>query len=406
MNILLVSDVSIHDVTGGAERVLYEQSTRLAQKGHNVHILTRKLPEHESEQEIIHNVQEWRYSVNRSNPISFLISTQSNSQNLFEFFHNKYNFDCINLQQPFSSLGILKSHLSYKIKKIYTCHSLSFEEYQSRNKKPEGIFQKAIYMLNVQGRKFIERKVLNASDRIIVLSHFTQEKLWNAHGILPNKVVIVPGGIDIEKFHPATNRIEIRRRLCMPEERMILLTVRNMEPRMGLGNLIYAMKNIIREIPDIFLIMGGDGPLKNDLVTSVKGLKLEDHIKFTGFIPEKDLPDYYRASDIFILPTLELEGFGLITIEALASGIPVLGTPVGATREILGKLNSGYLFKDTKPESMSTLIIETCRQFKDNPALWQNVSSQCRAFVEANYSWEKNIELTEKVFMDPHKKEY
>ena len=115
---------------------------------------------------------------------------------------------------------------------------------------------------------------------------------------------------------------------------------------------------------------------------------MEDYIKFN------------RAADVFILPTLELEGFGLVTLEALASGTPVLGTPVGGTKEILGKLDSSYLFKDTTPESMSTLIIETCRQFKDKPALWQHVSSQCRTFVEENYSWEENVNTTEKLFLE------
>jgi glycosyltransferase involved in cell wall biosynthesis len=100
-------------------------------------------------------------------------------------------------------------------------------------------------------------------------------------------------------------------------------------------------------------------------------------------------------ADIFVLPTLELEGFGLITLEALASGTPVLGTPVGGTVEILSKLNSRYLFKDTSPESMAELIIQICREFKDNPALRQGVSDQCRLFAEKNYSWKKNVDSLE-----------
>lgn len=406
MNILLVSDVSIHNVIGGAERVLYEQSYRLAQKGHSVNILTRRLPDHESDAEIIKNIKESRFPIDQRNAITFLISTLQNSQALFESLSDKYSFDCINFHQPFSSLGVTSSSLSSKIKKIYTCHSLSHEEYQSRNKKPNGIFQNATYLLNIYGRKLIEKKVLNISDKIIVLSKNTQDKLWNTYRIPNGKVAVIPGGIDLERFHPAANRSKIRRRLGIPDEKMLLLTIRNLVPRMGLGNLILAMKSIIREIPDIFLIIGGDGPLKNELLKSVKELQLEDYIKFAGFIPEQDLPDYYRASDIFILPTLELEGFGLITLESLASGIPVLGTPVGGTKEILTKFNSSYLFNDSTPESMTELIVDTCRRFTDYPALWQDVSSQCRAFVEANYSWDKNVELTENIFMEPNRKKH
>ena len=87
--------------------------------------------------------------------------------------------------------------------------------------------------------------------------------------------------------------------------------------------------------------------LKEELVQLSRRLKIEGNIKFAGFIPEQDLPDYYRAADAFILPTLELEGFGLVTLEALACGTPVLGTPIGGTKEILGMFDPSYLFKDT-----------------------------------------------------------
>ncbi len=102
---------------------------------------------------------------------------------------------------------------------------------------------------------------------------------------------------------------------------MILFTVRDLEPRMGLKNLICAFKEVIKVVPDGYLVLGGQGPLKNNLVSLSQELGVEDYIKFVGFIPEEDLPDYYRMADVFILPTIELEGFGLITLEALASAM-------------------------------------------------------------------------------------
>ncbi len=398
MNILFVSDVSISNVIGGAERVLYEQSTRVAQKGHNVDIITRRLPAHESDREIIGNVREWRYDIDQSSILSFYGSTQLNSRRLFESLHEKYNFACINFHQPFSSLGVVNSPLSMQLRKVYTCHSLSFEEYQSRNPKMGGIIASVMRWINTQGRKDVEKKVLNASDKIIVLSRYTQDKLWNAYKIPPSKIVIIPGGINIEGFRPAGDRMEIRRRLDIPQEKTILLTIRNLVPRMGLENLIAAMKDVVENIPDAYLIIGGSGSLKEELVQLSRRLKIEGNIKFVGFIPEQDLPDYYRAADAFILPTLELEGFGLVTLEALACGTPVLGTPIGGTKEILGIFDPSYLFKDTSSEAIAGLIVEKCQQFKENPAVWKSVSSQCRTFVEANYSWERNVDTTEKVF--------
>jgi len=399
LNILFVSDVSISEPISGAERVLFEQSTRLSNREHDVYILTRKLQDHKSNQEAIQGVREWRYDVDQRNALSFFKSTLLDCRRLFESLQNQYSFDCINFHQPFSARGVIRSPASKKVRKIYTCHSLSFEEFQSRNPRPKNIIKRLPYSFNIQARKLIEKKVLNACDRIAVLSRFTQEKLWSAYRILSEKVVIIPGGVDLERFYPAVDKVEIRRHLNIPEEKMILLTVRDLEPRMGLENLICAFKEVIKVVPDGYLVLGGQGPLKNSLVSLSQELGVEDYIKFVGFIPEEDLSDYYRMADVFILPTIELEGFGLITLEALASGVPVLGTPVGGTVEILGKLDSRYLFKDTKPGCMASLIIETCQQFRNNPRLWQDVSAQCTAFVKANYSWERNVDRLENLLL-------
>ena len=400
MNILFVSDVSIARVIGGAERVLFEQSTILQKRGHDVYILTRKLSEHTSDHEIIHGVTEWRYDVDQSNAFSFFISTLLNCKKLFESLQNQYSFGCINFHQPFSALGVIHSPISKKIRKVYTCHSLSFEEFQSRNPQPRSMIGRIPYFLNIKARRFIERRVLNKSDRIVVLSRFTEEKLQRAYKISAEKITIIPGGVDLERFYPAIDRKKIRQHLNIPQEKTILFTVRNLVARMGLENLMFAVRDVVKKVPDVYLAVGGDGPLKNDLISLTKELGIENHVQFVGFIPELELPDYYSMADIFVLPTMELEGFGLVTLEALAAGVPVLGTPVGGTVEILSRLDSKYLFKDTKPESMAELIAKTCQEFKNNIGLWQDVSSKCRLFVEENYSWEKNVRLLENLITE------
>jgi len=405
VNILFVSDVSIHDVIGGAERVLFEQSTRLTRNGHHVHVLTRRLPEHEAEQEIILGVHEWRYDVDWTSPSSFLTSTLSYGREVFESLQKDHSFDCINFHQPFSAYAVLRSQASRSIKKIYTCHSLSFEEYRSRNPNPQSITEKASFRANIQGRKRLEKKALIASENIITLSEFTKDKLINSYDIPHDKIIVIPGGIDLERFYPVADRMKIRKHLQLPTESIILLSVRNLVPRMGLENLIQAMKEVISRVDNIFLLIGGSGPLKDSLTSLTRKLGLDNHIHFAGFIPEDNLPDYYRAADIFILPTLELEGFGLVTLEALASGLPVLGTPVGGTVEILEKFDPRFLFRSSRAIDMSDLITETCLRFRKNPDLQKRLSAQCRHFVEQNYSWEKNVNDLESVLLDNLQKE-
>lgn len=356
------------------------------------------MPEHTANQEVIQGVHEWRYNIDQRNDISFLRSMLVNCKKRYEYLQEKFGYDCINLHQPLSALGVMRSPASKQVKKVYTCHSLSFEEYRSRNPRPINVIKTLSSYFNIQARKCIEKKVLSGSDRIVVLSRFTQERLMRVYKISSEKMIIIPGGVDLQKFHPAVDNRKIRQRLNIPQEKTVLFTVRDMEPRMGLENLLYAFKEIIRELPDSYLVIGGHGPLKNRLISLSRRLGVERAVRFVGFIPEDDLPDFYRMADIFVLPTLELEGFGLITLEALASGVPVLGTPVGGTIEILSRLDPRYLFKDAKPESMASLLIDTCKQFRNNGRLWRDVSARCRAFVETRYSWERNVDATEELF--------
>jgi glycosyltransferase involved in cell wall biosynthesis len=399
LKILFAADVSISSLIGGAERVLHEQCVRLAQRGHEVHIITRKLPGHKETQKKISGVFEWRYENNYNNPFNFLLSTIKNGKLLFEKLHNQYHFDCINFHQPFTSFAVLQSSLSKNIAKIYTCHSLSFEEFISRNNHKKKILSRSHNYLQVFMRKWIERKALSQSDKIIVLSRFTREKLEDIYKIHKEKITIIPGGVDLNRFKLSKNGILKEEKLSIPGDKIIMLTVRNLVNRMGLEDLIFAFKKVVNSAPDMYLIIGGDGPLKNDLLGLTNSLGLKEYIHFTGFIPEDQLPSYYQMADLFVLPTKELEGFGLVTVEALASGLPVLGTPIGGTKEILDRFNPDFIFEDAGVESIFKKILEKYKIIKENPKKWQEISQQCRNFAVTNYSWEFNVDCLEKMLL-------
>jgi len=400
MKILCVSDVSIHHVIGGAERVLYEQTTGLAKRNHAVHVLTRRLPEHQQAEETINGVREWRYRVDQAGNLRFFLSTLAYGLKQFEKLQKEFAFDCINGHQPFSAWAVLRSPIAKEIPFVYTCHSLSFEEFMTRQKRPDDIRGRLLYRFNIGLRKWIEKRVLRASQRVIVLSEFTRNKLIDIYGIPEWKITIIPGGVDIQRFQPLQNRQEGRKSIGLPVDRPILFTVRNLVPRMGLENLIEAMKEIVLAIPGVLLVIGGTGPLKESLLQLSQSLGLENHIRFVGFIPEGDLPAFFGAADAFVLPTVALEGFGLVTVEALACGTPALGTPIGGTKEILNRYGPACLFRDTTPEALAELIIDLLQQFRDDPDLAKRLSLKCRRFVEEHYTWKKNIASTEKVFAE------
>lgn len=397
MNILFVADVSIAKVIGGAERFLYEQSTRMSQRGYNAHILTRRLPHHDTDHEVVNGVNEWRYGCNIDNPAAFIKSTLSNVKRLFESLHRKHHFDCINFHQPFSALGVNHTEISNSLPRFYTCHSLSFEEFSLRNGKKNGLIRKAQNSIQIHARKNIEKNGLNKSDGIVVLSKYTQEKLVNTYNIPRNKIRIIPGGVNLNRFHPVDDKAAIRRELNIPVDKIVLFTVRNLVERMGLGNLIIALRELIRLSAEIYLVIGGEGALEGELIDLTKKLGLMNKIHFAGFISEDQLSLYYQMADLFVLPTKELEGFGLVTLEAMASGLPVIGTPIGGTKEIMEKFNKEFLFDDTQPNSIAKLALEKYLIIKNDPQRWKQISTQCRKFVEKNYSWKQNIDSFEQL---------
>lgn len=399
LTILFVADVSIKEVIGGAERVLYEQTTRLANRGYNVFLMTRKMPNHDKDHEVIDGVNEWRYPYNQKNPLTFLCSTWIYSKRLFEILHQKNHFDCINFHQPFSALGIIHSTLSIQIPKIYTCHSLSFEEFISRNGNAHRFISRIRNIVQSRGHRKIEKNVLLKSNKVIVLSKFTEDRISNICKIHHDRIRVIPGGVDLNKFRPFIDKDKIRKQQNIPTNKIILFTVRNLVERMGLENLIIAFNDLIKQKAEINLVIGGEGKLKPGLIALARSFGIEDNIHFVGFISEEQLPSYYQMADIFVLPTKELEGFGLVTLEAMASGLPVLGTPVGGTKEIIGNFDSSFLFKSHDPDSMVELISEKYHLIKRDPKRWQEISHRCRKFVEENYSWEKNIDALEELIV-------
>jgi glycosyltransferase involved in cell wall biosynthesis len=398
LNILAVADVSIAQVIGGAERVLYEQSTRLAQRGHSVDILTRKLPWHDSDMAVIQGVREWRFAFPSFNLSAFLKSTFFDCRHLFGHLHEKFSFNVLNFHQPYTALGVLSSKKVRAIPRVYTCHSLSFEEFASRSSSPHNTKEWIFYRLQLFGRKLTETALLGKSNRIVVLSKYTRDKILREYGFTESKVEIIPGAVSLARFRVPENKSTIRRRIGIPENCFVLLTIRNLVPRMGLENLIIALKLLVEQRKDILLTLGGEGPLAEKLQDMARDAGVANFVRFTGFIPEKELPSYYQMADLFILPTKDLEGFGMVTVEALASGLPVLGTPVGGTKEILTHLGPEFLFADSNPVSIANLILKTRNKWDEDPKGYNEISQKCRHIAEHYYSWEAHIDRLEGLF--------
>jgi glycosyltransferase involved in cell wall biosynthesis len=250
------------------------------------------------------------------------------------------------------------------------------------------------FLMQKKVKDWIECRVLKRCQRIIALSRFMQEQLERIHGI-SNKSVIIPGGVDTEVFSPPKDRDPIRKELGLPQGKTILFTVRNLRHRMGLMNLIKAMVELgdIRE--KVHLVIGGKGKLEEKLKRFVAEQKIVDCITFSGHISQDDLPKFYKAADFFVLPTEKLEGFGMVTLEALAAGLPVIATPVGATPEILNQIGSGWLCEDTSSKALSLKIAYRLGWFIQHSDEYKKVSRRCRNLAVKKYAWPRIMEQWE-----------
>jgi glycosyltransferase involved in cell wall biosynthesis len=314
------------------------------------------------------------------------------------------NPDLIYFQQPLAGVGALLSSRGRKLPSAYQFHSPWSDEYRLRLPRasgcaldPESLRLTASEKVKLNLRKALEGRAIRHASRILVLSKFMRDRCRRLHPVPESRFAIVPGGVDTEHFHEYSSRAAIRSRLQIADGERLLLSVRNLEPRMGLGNLIAAMPAILQSIPNTVCIIGGSGPLAEELKAQAVTLRLGDRVRFTGFIPEGELPEYYAAADLFVLPTTALEGFGMVTVEALACGTPVCGTPIGATPEILNGLNPDLLLSGVEPVQ----ITKGCLAFLNLPADRRDaLRSRCRAFAVDNYSWPAVVEGVESVLRE------
>lgn len=228
---------------------------------------------------------------------------------------------------------------------------------------------------------WIERRVYRRADRCITLSIAFRDLLHSRYGVPLERIRVVPGASDLTPYLQAPDRVAARSQLGWPEDRRILLSVRRLARRMGLDLLIDGILEVRKEFPDVLLLIGGKGPERERLQAQIDLLGLNEQVRLLGFVPEADLPAAYSAADLSVVPTTALEGFGLITVESLASGTAVLGTSVGATPEILEPLNPDLLFSEPTPGAMADKIKSVFRGSVRVPD-----RAECRAYSE-RFGW-------------------
>ncbi|MDO9542469.1 MAG: glycosyltransferase family 4 protein, partial [Kiritimatiellia bacterium] len=394
------AESSTYCLTGGAARILGEQAIGLKKRGHNVGLLVRAPPGDSQPQIVFNGIPEFRYGVCRKSALAFVLSSIIQSIRVFDHMEKHlFHPDVVVIHQSLAGFGALLFRRKRVPAWVYNCHSLAHEEYLSRNTPKNGLWPGFLYFLHAKMRFWIERWTIRRSSSITVESQFMKERVISNHRIPQERIHVVPAAADITRFKPCPDKKSLRVQMRLPGDRVILFTVRNLVPRMGLENLIKAVAEIEKMHPHLLVIIGGAGPLRQSLEQLIGTLKLESKVILKGFIPENDLAAWYQCADLVVMPTYALEGFGLVTVEALACGTPVLGTPVGATPEILGQIDSRLISKGNDAHSIAEALTNILALIRDNPVEWNNLSKKGLQRVAEVYNWEKHCEKLESVLL-------
>lgn len=236
--------------------------------------------------------------------------------------------------------------------------------------------------LSVAVKRAIEQRVYRRADRFVALSGAFASILHHQYGVPVERIFIVPGGVDADRYTVTATRHAARERLRLPQDRPLIVSVRRLIRRVGLEGLIDAMREVRRSEPEALLLIAGRGPLAAELEARIAALGLADHVRLLGFVPEEELPWLYRAADLSVMPSVTLEGFGLPTIESLAAGTPVIVTPVGGLPETVLELDPALVTANCSALAIADTLSFALRHLERLPT-----TDTCARFVRENFHW-------------------
>lgn len=361
---------------GGTEIAAYYLAVEMA-KSNKVDIFTTSIDSKDSF-ERLKNMDIHRYGTN------FRIASANVALNLV-FKPLKYDLEVVHAHSPipYSDLPALLYAKRKKVPFVLTY------QYDGQETGGSLIRNTGVSVYN----KYLLNKVLDYADIIIA----TTKAYANESEFLreyTDKITLIPNGINIEDFNISYSKEECRNKLGLSADKNIILFLGSLVPYKGPDILLKAFSAVKKEIPDVELVFAGRGEMQEELVKLSKKLNIEENVKFSGFVDEDLKPVYYRAADIFCLPSTNMgESFGIVNLEAMACGIPIISSKLGGIPDIVKDMENGILVKPGDSKSLADAMIFLL----ENEDIRKKMGTDGRKKVE-EYSWEKIAEKTEDVY--------
>ncbi|KJS63622.1 glycosyltransferase family 4 protein [Streptomyces rubellomurinus] len=240
------------------------------------------------------------------------------------------------------------------------------------------------------GSRQLLRRIGAGTDVLTYLGEYTRSRIAGAVGPqAAARMVQLPPGVDETAFHPGSGGAEVRRRLGLAD-RPVVVCVSRLVPRKGQDTLIEAMPQILADVPDAVLLIVGGGPYRADLEKLADARGVRASVRFTGSVPWEELPAHYGAGDVFAMPCrtrrggLDVEGLGIVYLEASATGLPVVAGDSGGAPDAVLEGETGYVVPGGSAAAAAERIVRLLR----DEELRRSMGEAGRRWVERSWRWD------------------
>jgi D-inositol-3-phosphate glycosyltransferase len=354
---------------------IQELSRQMARRAHTMDVFTRRSDPDTPEITIID--EHTRVIQIDAGPAA-VVSKASMQKHLPEFvagvlkFHESHglHYDLIHSHYWLSGLAGLALKERWGVPHVAMFHTLA----EAKNRHHLGEREPAY-------RARAEAAVAAGADRIVCTSEGEKELLVASYGASPERVAVVPCGVDTEQFAPM-NRERARERLGLAPDEAIVLFIGRIEPLKGIDVLIRTLGQL--ETPARLLVVGGDAKdvgRKASLLDLAGEVGVSDRVLFLDAVPHAELPLYFGAADVCVVPSY-YESFGLVAVEAMACGVPVVASRVGGLKETVIDGRTGYLVAWRCPEPFA----ERLELLLSNEPLRRKLGREARAAAQ-RFRW-------------------
>ena len=383
MKILMLTWEYPPRIVGGISRVVYDLSQRLIKDGHEVTVVTYKdgdVPYFEDDKGVkVYRVD--NYMINPNNFIEWIMQMNFNMvAKANEIIAKEGKFDVIHAHDWLVAYAAKAIKNSYNIPIVATIHATEAGRNSGIHDETQRYINDTEWMLTYE------------ASEVIVNSNYMKSELQRLFGLPFEKINVVPNGINLTTFDGIERDYDFRRRYAMDNEKIILFMGRLVYEK-GIQHLIAAMPKILSGYRDAKLIVAGRGGMIDELRAEVDALGIGNKVYFAGYVNGKDVAKMYKIADVSVFPST-YEPFGIVALEAMLAGTPVVVSDIGGLNEIVQHRENGMKSYAGNANSLADSILEILYDHQ----LAQNIVKKAKEKVISQYNWSKIAQDTHYIY--------